>query len=232
MRSKPSRNMKSVVHVPLQLGDAKIPSNHDPGYGDNLIYLRWQVTMSHIACNQSTQLAFTVPVENLWSLILNNRGIRHRRTSLGKQVMEIGDDTSFWSYAGCISMYARIHFSHTSDFPPCREQSSQNPTLVASDSGGILRLVVRKIHLTWKTIQNAYRLWEVVLACISRWAQHKLNRTYWYLQINGYSVYSLYGVECFQHLFYTPYIYIPPPHMRVILSEHHIIIEWLHWMIG
>ena len=95
-------------------------------------------------------------------------------------------------------------FSHTSDFPPCREQlwdkpishgfhdlqlctvyltslkflnvqsmrenafcmgfhvrwtshrSSQNPTLVASDSGGIRRLVVRKIHLTWKTIQHAY----------------------------------------------------------------------------
>ena len=33
---------------------------------------------------------------------------------------------------------------------------SQNPTLVASDSGWIRRLVVRKIHLTWKTIQNAY----------------------------------------------------------------------------
>ena len=28
--------------------------------------------------------------------------------------------------------------------------------LTASDSGGIRRLMVRKIHLTWKTIQNAY----------------------------------------------------------------------------
>ena len=31
---------------------------------------------------------------------------------------------------------------------------SQNPTLVASDSGGIRRLLVRKIHLAWKTMQN------------------------------------------------------------------------------
>ena len=34
--------------------------------------------------------------------------------------------------------------------------SSPNPTLVASDSGGIRRLVVGKINLTWKTIQNAH----------------------------------------------------------------------------
>ena len=96
-----------------------------------------------------------------------------------------------------------IIFSHTSDFPPCREHLwdksishgfhdlqhcpvnvawlkclkvresafcmvfhvkwishhlSPNPTLVASDSDGIRRLVVRKIHLTWKTIHNSYQL--------------------------------------------------------------------------
>ena len=33
---------------------------------------------------------------------------------------------------------------------------SPNPTLVASDSGGIQSRVVRNIHLTWQTIQNAY----------------------------------------------------------------------------
>ena len=32
------------------------------------------------------------------------------------------------------------------------------PTSSLRDSGGIRRLVVRKIHLTWKTIQNAYPL--------------------------------------------------------------------------
>ena len=35
-------------------------------------------------------------------------------------------------------------------------RSSPNRTLVTSDSGGIRMLVVRKIHLTWETIQNAY----------------------------------------------------------------------------
>ena len=32
------------------------------------------------------------------------------------------------------------------------------PPSSRNDSGGIRRLVVRKIHLTWKTIQNAYPL--------------------------------------------------------------------------
>ena len=83
-------------------------------------------------------------------------------------------------------------FSHTYDFPPCREQLWDKsishgfhdlqlcavylawltclgsakyarkcilcdfPCDFTSDPGGIRRLVVRKIHLAWKTIQNAY----------------------------------------------------------------------------
>ena len=35
---------------------------------------------------------------------------------------------------------------------------SPNPNLFASDRGGIRRLVDIKIHLTWKTMQNAYHL--------------------------------------------------------------------------
>ena len=38
------------------------------------------------------------------------------------------------------------------------KEIEMDSTLVLSDSGGIRRLVVRKIHLKWKTIQNAYHL--------------------------------------------------------------------------
>ena len=31
-------------------------------------------------------------------------------------------------------------------------------SIVESDSGGIGRLMVRRLHLTWKTIENAYNL--------------------------------------------------------------------------
>ena len=60
--------------------------------------------------------------------------------------------------------------------------SSPNPTLVASDSGRIRRLVVRKIHLTWKTIQNAYH----AQGCAIRGASsgHKLHCCNWQCQFS------------------------------------------------
>ena len=55
--------------------------------------------------------------------------------------------------------------------------SSPNLTFVARDSGGIQRLVVRKIHLTWKTIQNPSHM-ENHTKSISHGKPHKIHLTW------------------------------------------------------
>ena len=82
----------------------------------------------------------------------------------------------FLMFTALMPTVLTCEFSHTSDFPPCREQlwdksishdfhdlqilhsifSMINVCWSVKYADGIRRLMVRKIHLTWKTIQNAY----------------------------------------------------------------------------
>ena len=63
----------------------------------------------------------------------------------------------FLAWLRCLEVYARKCMVFLVRWNS--HHLSPNPMLVASDSGGIRKLGVRIIHLTWKTIQNAYLPW-------------------------------------------------------------------------